>query len=97
MELEGSSPYLQQPATCPCPDFEASWNMINFLRAPRPTPKLQDHPFSTVRDCLFNTLAATLHIWMSFLHQQPENEPCCGYSDPLMTDARCYTDYYTGM
>ncbi|PNF20414.1 hypothetical protein B7P43_G08141, partial [Cryptotermes secundus] len=26
-----------------------------------PNPKLQDHPLSTVRDCLFNIFAATLH------------------------------------
>jgi hypothetical protein len=33
------------------------------LLAPRPTPKLEDHPLSAVRDCLFNVSAATLHIW----------------------------------
>jgi hypothetical protein len=33
------------------------------LLAPRPTPKPEDHPLSTVRDCLFNIFAATLHIW----------------------------------
>jgi hypothetical protein len=32
------------------------------LLAPRPTPKLEDHPLSTVRDCLFNLFAAALHI-----------------------------------
>ena len=31
--------------------------------APRPTSKLEDHPLSAVRDCLFNLFAATLHIW----------------------------------
>ena len=40
-------------------------NKDNFygeeLLAPRPTPKLEDHPLSTVRDCLFNIFAATLH------------------------------------
>ena len=40
-------------------------NTIRFyseeLLAPRPTPKLEDHPLSAVRDCLFNILAATLH------------------------------------
>ena len=40
--------------------------MIHFygeeLLAPRPTPKLEDHPLSAVRDCLFNIFAATLHI-----------------------------------
>jgi len=32
------------------------------LLAPRPTPKLEEHPLSAVRDYLFNILAATLHI-----------------------------------
>ena len=32
------------------------------MLAPRPTPKLEGHPLSAVRDCLFNLLAATLHI-----------------------------------
>jgi hypothetical protein len=40
-------------------------NIIHFygeeLLAPRPTPKLEDHPLSAVRDCLFNVFAATLH------------------------------------
>jgi len=31
------------------------------LLAPRPTPKLEDHPLSAVHDCLFNLFAATLH------------------------------------
>ena len=29
---------------------------------PRPTPNLEGHPLSDVRDCLFNIFAATLHI-----------------------------------
>ena len=33
-----------------------------LLLAPRPIPKLEDHPLSSVRDCLFNLFAATLHI-----------------------------------
>jgi hypothetical protein len=41
-------------------------NMIFFyyeeLLAPRPTPKLEDHPLLAVRDCLFDIFAATLHI-----------------------------------
>jgi hypothetical protein len=32
------------------------------LSTPRPNPKLEDHPLSAVRDCLFNIFAATLHI-----------------------------------
>jgi len=33
------------------------------LLVPIPTPKLEDHPLSAVRDCSFNIFAATLHIW----------------------------------
>jgi hypothetical protein len=43
------------------------------LLAPRPTPKLEDHPLSAVRDCLFNVFAATLHNWRPFLHPQPKD------------------------
>jgi hypothetical protein len=32
------------------------------LSAPRPTPRLEDHPLPVVRDCLFEIFAATLHI-----------------------------------
>jgi hypothetical protein len=32
------------------------------LLAPRPTPKLEDHPLSAVRDCLFDVFAAALLI-----------------------------------
>jgi len=48
------------------------WTFVTFhnklvlygqeLLAPRPTPKLEDHPHSAVRNCLFNTFAATLRI-----------------------------------
>jgi len=37
------------------------------LLAPRPTPKLDDHPLWAFRDCLFNIFAATLHIWGPFI------------------------------
>ena len=32
------------------------------LLSPRPTPKLEDHPLSAVRDCLFNTSATAVYI-----------------------------------
>jgi len=32
------------------------------LLAPRPTPKLEEHPLSAVRDYLFNLFATTFHI-----------------------------------
>jgi len=41
-------------------------NMVRFygeeLLAPRPKPKLEDHPMSAVRDCLFSIFTAILHI-----------------------------------
>ena len=41
-------------------------NTIHFygeeLLAPRPNPKLEDHPSSAFREYLFNIFAATLHI-----------------------------------
>jgi hypothetical protein len=36
------------------------------LLAPRPTPKLEEHLLSAVRDCLLNIFAATLHMWGPF-------------------------------
>jgi hypothetical protein len=52
------------------------------LLAPCPTRKLEDHPLSFVRGCLFNIFAASLHSWRPFLHPQPEDAPCCGDRDP---------------
>jgi hypothetical protein len=55
------------------------------LLAPRPTSKLEDHPFSAVRDCLFNIFAATLHIWRPSPPSQPEDAPCRGDKGPTHT------------
>jgi len=49
----------KQPA-CDC--FLTGLFYKEGLLAPRPTPKLEDHPSSAVHDCLFNLYAATLHI-----------------------------------
>jgi hypothetical protein len=69
----------------PCEMF---CNMVIFngeeLLAPRPTSKLEDHPVSAVRDCLFNIFAATLHIWRPFLHPPTEDAPCRGDRNPLI-------------
>jgi hypothetical protein len=81
MKPKGSLLHSQVPATCPYP--EVLWivcNMIHFyseeLLAPCPTRKLEDYPFSAVRNFLFNIFATTLHIGMPFLHLQPEDTPC---------------------
>ena len=59
MEPEGSLP-RSQVSGC------TLRNKIRFygeeLLAPRPTSKLEEHPLSAVRECLFNIFAATLHI-----------------------------------
>jgi hypothetical protein len=69
-------------------------NILSFcgelLLAPPPTPKLEDHLLSAVRDCLFNIFAVTLHIWRPFLRPQTEDAPCCGESDTLIVKL-----YYT--
>ena len=65
----------------PCVIFH---NVVSeeFL-APRPHPLPADHPLSSVRDCLFNIFAATLHIWKSFIHMESEDALCRGYNGPL--------------
>jgi len=55
------------------------------LLAPHSTPKLKDHPLSAVRDCLFNIFLATHHTGGRSLHPQPEDAPCRGDRDPLIT------------
>jgi hypothetical protein len=78
MEPEGSLSQSQVPANCPYPEPYQSispgpriclWifrNKVRFegeeLLALGPTPKMEDHRLSAVRDCLFNIFAATLHI-----------------------------------
>jgi hypothetical protein len=66
------------------------------LLAPCPTSKLEDHPLSAVRDCLFNIFAATLHICRPFLHPQPEDAPCRGDRDPLITVTGTHLSLWQG-
>jgi hypothetical protein len=55
------------------------------LLAPRPTPKLEDHPLSAVRDRLFSISGGRL------LHPQTEDEPCRGdKGPPNMASKICY-------
>jgi hypothetical protein len=46
-----------------------------------PKSKLEDHPLSAVRDCLFNVFAATLP-------PQSEDAPRLGEYDPVITNPR---------
>jgi len=95
----GTCPYPEPDRSNPCLHISTasyqkisasprSCNVMSFcgeeFLAPFPSLKLEDHPFSPVRDWLFNVFAATLHIRRPFLHPQPENAPCCGDRDPLI-------------
>ena len=73
MEPESSLPYSQAPATLPdCFVSRRSISLMSIsehfvfhgeeLLAPRPTPKLEGHPLSAVRDCFFSIFVVTLHI-----------------------------------
>jgi hypothetical protein len=57
------------------------WGIVSTSSNP---PKLEDHPFSAVRDCLFNIFAATVHMLKPFLLPQVGDAPCRGGSDPLI-------------
>jgi hypothetical protein len=70
---------------------------VEELLATRPTPKLEDHPLSAVRDWLFNVFAATLHIRRPFLHPQPEDAPCRGDRDPLYRGHKLDTNIKLGL
>jgi hypothetical protein len=59
--------------------FVANWFFYGEgLTAPRPTPKLEDHPLSFVCGSLLNIFPATVHSWRPFLHPKSEDAPCCG-------------------
>jgi hypothetical protein len=76
--------------------FETFRNTLLFygegLLVPCPKPKLDDHPLSAVRDCLFNIFVATLRIWRPSLHPQPEDARCHGDKGPTWYGS-CYLLY----
>jgi hypothetical protein len=55
----------------------------------RPTSNVEDHLLTTVCDCLFSTLAATLHIWRPYTSSQPEDELCRGARDSRNSLSEC--------
>jgi hypothetical protein len=61
--LLGSFIQRIHPGLRPFVTFRNKFIFYSELLAQRPTPKLEGHPLSAVRDCLFNIFAATLHIW----------------------------------
>jgi len=69
MEPEGSLMCSQEPA--PCVTFRKKLSFYGELLASRSTPKLEDHPMSAVRDCLF-------YIFVATLHPQPKDVICRG-------------------
>ena len=54
--------FVSRGSISPCEYFLTDVFHREALLAPRPTPKLKDHPSSAVRDCLFSIFAATLLI-----------------------------------
>jgi hypothetical protein len=87
-----SQHFMQPECSLPCSQ-ESSFSLFLFygkeFLVPRPAPKQEDHPLSSVRDCLFDIFAATLHIWrpsppsatcgraMAFLTKDPPNMDIC--------------------
>ena len=63
MEPGGSMPHSQGLSEALCDVSEDPCFYYVRLLASRQTPKLEDHPWSAVHDCLFNIFAANLHIW----------------------------------
>ena len=59
------------------------------MLAPRSTPKLEDHPSSAVRDCLFNLLAATLLIGGRSSIKSADIKTICPYTNFVIL---CFVD-----
>jgi len=57
------------------------------LLATRPTPKPGKHPLSAVRDYLFNTFPATLHIGVRYSIRNLSTRHAVGDKDPLIRDS----------
>jgi hypothetical protein len=53
--------FVSRGSISPC-KYYFTWVFAGRVVSTSPTPKLEDHPSSAVRDCLFNIFAATLHI-----------------------------------
>ena len=49
-----------------------------------PATKLEDHPLSAV--LYFIVFAVTFHNWRPFVYPQPDDAPCRGDRDPLITE-----------
>jgi hypothetical protein len=86
MQLEFSLPHSAftraRHQSLSCPKSHAPFPLLASIKGSvhqdRDLVKLEDHPYSAVRNCLFNILAATFHTWRPPLHSQPEDAPWCG-------------------
>jgi hypothetical protein len=65
------------------------------LLAPRPTPKLKDHPLSALGDCLSSIFPVALHIG-SCSSVRNEDVPCRGDRDPLLICGKILNDIAVG-
>ena len=52
------------------------------LLAPRPTPKLEDHPLSAIASSIY--IRSYPPYWRTFLHSQPKGARCRGDRDPFI-------------
>ena len=85
IKREEPLPHSRAPATChSLRSCKIIPNILNWVVSTSTTAKLEDHPLSAVRDCLFNIFAPTLHIQRPFLHPTLEKVPCCCDSDSHM-------------
>jgi hypothetical protein len=63
--------------------------------APRPNPKLEDHPLSALRDFLFNTFESTLHNWRPSPPSAARGCTVPLWHGPSKTDNRMTNRYVT--
>jgi hypothetical protein len=49
-----------------CKKFVTSWFIGCRVVRFRPSARGEDHPLSSVRDCLLNVFAASLHVWREY-------------------------------
>jgi hypothetical protein len=108
MEPEGSSPHSQAHATCPYPQFCLQRKHLayvfrnkDFLRGKvvitSPNPQAGGPPRVGCPRLLIQYIRSYPPNWSPFLHPQPEDAPCRGNRDPLMTwqDALYSLIYYS--
>ena len=73
MEPGGSMPHsqgLSNSSEALCDVSEHPWFYSMWLLASRQTPKLEDHSWSAVHDCLFTIFAANPYIWRPTPHPE---------------------------